>query len=77
VYGGRPCLAGTRFPVSMVAAYARRGPEGLHELREAFPWLEEMKVHAAVAYYLANRDEFERLFEEDDEFAEQLRAEGW
>lgn len=77
VYGGEPCLAGTRFPVSMVAAYAREGPAGLQDLLEAYPWLDEAKVHAAVAYYLANREKFERQFEAEQRRFEELKAEGW
>ena len=76
VYGGRPCLAGTRFPVSMVAAYVRDGIEGLTELFEAFPFLDPTAVHAAVTYYLANKAEIDRELDADRAFFESLEAEG-
>ena len=76
VYGGRPCLAGTRFPVSMVAAYVREGIEGLAELFEAFPFLDPTAVHAAVTYYLANQADIDRELDEDRAFFESLEAEG-
>jgi uncharacterized protein (DUF433 family) len=77
VYGGQPCLAGTRFPVSLVAAYAREGAAGILELFEAYPWLDQAKVYAAVAYYLANQNEFELRFNEERQLWERLEAEGW
>ncbi len=75
VYGGRPCLAGTRFPVLQVAAYVRDGWTA-EQILEEYPHLGREKVHAAIAYYLANReafhaeldvdvDEIRQRFEED------------
>jgi uncharacterized protein (DUF433 family) len=54
VYGGRPCLAGTRYPVREVALHFNAGvsPE---EIAQDFELALE-KVYAAVAYYLANKN---------------------
>jgi uncharacterized protein (DUF433 family) len=53
VYGGRPCLAGTRFPILEIAVQYNAGvsPE---ELAEDFS-LALDKVYAGYAYYLANK----------------------
>ena len=76
VYGGEPCLAGLRFPVSMVAAYLNgdRGPDALFE---DFTFLDEVRVYAAVTYYHANKEHFDRQLESDREFVENLKSEGW
>ena len=55
VYGGRPCLAGTRFPVLQVAVHYREGIAP-RDLAERFGGLDLAAVHAAVAYYLVNRE---------------------
>jgi uncharacterized protein (DUF433 family) len=54
VYGGRPCLEGTRFPVSQVAVLFNEGlrPE---DIVEQFMDLDLGRVYAGVAYYLANK----------------------
>jgi uncharacterized protein (DUF433 family) len=64
VYGGRPCLAGTRFPVLQIAAYVRDGWTAAQILRE-HPRLDEAKVHAGITYYLANRAEFDAELDMD------------
>ncbi len=53
VYGGQPCLAGTRFPVIQLASEYREGarPEEIAANYE----LELEKVYAGVAYYLASQ----------------------
>lgn len=63
VYGGRPCLAGTRYPVMEVAVHYNAGdtPEEIAAEYE----LDLSHVYAAIAYYLANRDAVERDLAED------------
>lgn len=67
VYGGRPCLAGTRFPVMQIALMHNEGltPE---KMKAEYSFLDLTAIYAAVAYYLANRAavdaelaEFERV----------------
>ena len=64
VYGGRPCLAGTRFPVLQVAVAHNSGmtPE---QIVEHFLDLDLAKVYAGVAYYLANKAAIDCELEED------------
>ena len=64
VYGGRPCLAGTRFPVMQVAVAHNAGmsPE---EMIEHWLDLDLASVYAAVAYYLANKEAVDCELEED------------
>lgn len=64
VYGGRPCLAGTRFPVLQIAAYVRDGWTA-EQILDEHPHLGEEKVHAAIAYYLTNREAFHQELDED------------
>lgn len=71
VYGGRPCLAGTRFPVLQIAAYVRHGWTA-EQILDEHPHLGEEKVHAAIAYYLTNREAFHQELDED--LAEAQRA---
>jgi uncharacterized protein (DUF433 family) len=64
VCGGRPCLAGTRVRAMVIGAAYAAGmtPEAM---LEEFPTATLSKIHAGIAYYLANR---ERL---DAEIAEE------
>lgn len=66
VYGGRPCLAGTRFPVTQVAVMYQNGftPE---EMQAQHPDLELAWLYAGVAHYLGNKTAI------DDELAENAR----
>ncbi|MEX0784644.1 MAG: DUF433 domain-containing protein [Dehalococcoidia bacterium] len=76
VYGGRPCLAGTRFPVMQVAVMHNEGvsPE---EIMRRFAGLELSWIYAGVAYYLANKAEVDaELAEEERIYQEGLAAQG-
>jgi len=54
VYGGRPCVAGTRFPILQVAANFNAGMTPA-EFVEYYDFLDLAHVHAGIAYYLANK----------------------
>ena len=54
VYGGQPCLAGTRFPILQLAAEFNAGLSA-DEIVAAFEGLDLPHVHAGLAYYLANQ----------------------
>jgi uncharacterized protein (DUF433 family) len=58
IRGGRPKIAGTGLTVSRIAGWYRMGmtPE---EIALEYPHLTLAHVHAALAYYHANRDEIE------------------
>jgi uncharacterized protein (DUF433 family) len=65
IYGGRPCLAGTRFPILQVAAEFDAGMTAA-ELIENYG-LDPAAAYAGIAYYLANKAAV------DGELAENLR----
>ncbi|MGK2964376.1 MAG: DUF433 domain-containing protein [Tepidiformaceae bacterium] len=71
VYGGQPCLAGTRFPILQLAAdfQSGRSPE---EIAAAYEGLDLARVYAGLAYYLANREEVDA--ERERRYAENLAA---
>ena len=52
--GGRPCLAGTAFSVHQVAILTNEGQTPPEILAE-YPHLDLARIHAALAYYYANR----------------------
>lgn len=54
IYGGRPCLAGTRFPVLEVAVHFKEGMPA-EEMLDHFPFLDLPRIYAGITYYLANR----------------------
>jgi uncharacterized protein (DUF433 family) len=77
VYGGRPCLAGTRFPILQVAAHYNAGLRPEQFVSEH--GLDLTAVYAGIAYYLANRpavdQEIEAEVREYDAALAQRRAE--
>ena len=71
---GRPCIAGTGMSVHAVAARYRQG-QSVDEIAADIPDIPLSHIHAALAYYLANRErvdaeldseaaEHDRLYEE-------------
>lgn len=74
VAGGRPCLAGTGMPVVQIAVHYRAGETPRRILRR-FPHLDLQRIHAAIAFYLANEAEMDGDIEADArEFDEAKRA---
>jgi uncharacterized protein (DUF433 family) len=65
VRGGRPTLAGTGVTVHRVAGWYKLGltPE---EIADTFGHLPLAHIHAALAYYHANREEIEAYLAEED-----------
>jgi uncharacterized protein (DUF433 family) len=68
---GRPCIAGTGVTVSRIAQWHNLGlsPE---EIVGKFGHLSLAQVHAALAYYHANRSEIESDIESDARAAEDI-----
>lgn len=56
--GGRPCIAGTGTSIRCIAVYDKQGysPE---EIVADRPYLTLAQVHAALAYYWANKAEID------------------
>ncbi|MEX0710756.1 MAG: DUF433 domain-containing protein [Pirellulales bacterium] len=74
VCGGRACIVGHRIRVmDIVVLHERRGmcPE---EIVQQYPGIALADVHAALAYYFDNRREIEDEFQDDDEWAERVKA---
>ena len=63
VYGGRPCLAGTRMPIMQIGVLHS---EGVSASEIARRWeLDIVKVYAGIAYYLANKEAIDAEVEEE------------
>jgi len=68
-HGGRPLIAGTSVSVQRIVGWYKLGssPE---EIAENFGHLSLAQVHAALAYYHANREEIEGYLAEEEAQAE-------
>ena len=71
VRGGRPRIAGTGVTVQRIVGWYKLGlsPE---EIAEEFGHLTLAQVHAALAYYHANREEIESAIAADETKADEL-----
>jgi len=71
VRGGRPRIVGTGVTVQRIVGWYKLGlsPE---EIAEAFGHLTLAQVHAALAYYHANREEIESAIAADEAEADRL-----
>lgn len=77
VYGGRPCLEGTRYPILEIAVHFNAG-ETAEQIALDYS-LSLMHVYAGITYYLANKkaidDELEQeRLEYEAALAEHLAA---
>ena len=71
IRGGRPCIAGTGVSVRRIAEWHNLGlaPE---EIAAKIEHLSLAQVHAALAYYHANRQEIDEDIAAEQEIANQL-----
>jgi uncharacterized protein (DUF433 family) len=71
IRGGRPCIAGNGVSVRRVAQWHNMGytPE---EIANNFGHLSLAQVHAALAYYYANKAEIDADLETEEHFTEEL-----
>jgi uncharacterized protein (DUF433 family) len=71
ICGGRPRIAGTGVSVRRIAGWYNQGmvPE---EIAAEIPHLTLAQVHAALAYYLANRDQMDAEIAAERAEAERL-----
>jgi uncharacterized protein (DUF433 family) len=79
VQGGQLCIAGTRMRVCTIAAFAMQGMSA-EEILEEFPDFGAASIHAALAYYYANRELVEAQLEAEEKLEEELAAKyphGW
>ena len=70
IHGGRPKIAGTGLTVRRIVGWYKMGmtPE---EIALEYPHLTLAQVHAALAYYHANREEIEADIAQEDVAAAQ------
>lgn len=68
---GRPCIAGTGVTVRRIAGWHNLGlsPE---EIAARLEHLTLAQVHAALAYYYANRDEIDSDIQNEEAVAEEI-----
>ncbi len=68
---GRPCIAGTGFTVRRIAGWHNLGltPE---EIAARIEHLTLAQIHAALAYYHANRDEIDSDIESEEAVADEI-----
>jgi uncharacterized protein (DUF433 family) len=71
IRGGRPCIAGTGVTVQRIVGWYKLGlsPE---EIADEVGHLTLAQVHAALAYYHANREEIESAIAADEAEADGL-----
>ncbi len=74
ICGGRPRIAGTGVSIRRIAGWYKLGltPE---EIATQIPHLTLAQVHAALAYYHANRDEMEAEMAAEETEADRLERE--
>ena len=63
VYGGRPCLAGTRYPVLEVAVHFNAG-QSAERIASDYQ-LPLAHVYAGIAFYLSNKPAVDAELEDD------------
>ncbi|HEX3148309.1 MAG TPA: DUF433 domain-containing protein [Gemmataceae bacterium] len=72
--GGKPHIAGHRIKVQDVAIWHERLGQSPEEIVATYPTITLAQVHAALAYYHANRTDIDADIVSDEEFVAQLRA---
>ncbi len=71
LHGGRPCLAGTGMTVHAIARRYLQDQRA-EELAADLPDISLSHIHAAIAYYLANRERIDAELAEDEAEADRL-----
>ena len=49
ICGGRPCIRGTRIPISLILGFLAAG-ETIEQIIDAYPHLSEQDIRGALAY---------------------------
>jgi uncharacterized protein (DUF433 family) len=68
ICGGEPTVVGTRVPVRSIVLQWQHYRD-LERVRRAFPRLDAEAIKVALAFYEANREEIDRLIEENERAA--------
>ena len=74
IRGGRPCIAGTGVTVGRIVGWYRLGlsPE---DIADRVGHLSLAQIHAALAYYHANREQIERSMAADEAAGDEAEEE--
>lgn len=78
VCGGEPVIVGTRINVSLIAEMEKSGYTA-DEMVAMYPHITHSQVYDALSYYYHNRDEIDKMIEEnkEDYWIEKTKGEGW
>lgn len=68
ICGGEPTVSGTRVPVGSIVLQWQYYRD-LEQVRQAFPRVDIPAIKEALAFYEANREEIDRLIEENEQAA--------
>jgi len=74
ICGGRPRIAGTRIAVQRIAGWYTLGWDA-EEIVRQYKHLSLAQVHAALAYYFANKEAIDADIAEEEAYIEQLERE--
>lgn len=75
IRGGRPCLAGTGIMVRNIVVWHQVWDWTPTAIVKQYPHLTLAKVHAALAYYYANREKLDAQFAAEEEEEDRLEEE--
>ena len=67
--GGRPIIAGTKFPVSSVVNYILKQGMTPEELVKEFPHLNLSQIYDALSYYYDHKEEMDKDIENGSEIS--------
>ena len=67
--GGRPIIAGTKFPVSSVVNYILKQGMTPEELVKEFPHLSFSQIYDALSYYYDHKEEMDKDIESSSEIS--------
>lgn len=67
-------IAGSRIKVRFIGAEHTRQGMTPAEIHEAHEHISLEKIHAALAYYFAHKDSMDAELDEDDRYADEMRA---
>jgi uncharacterized protein (DUF433 family) len=76
VNGGRPCMAGTGTSVHAVAVFYQGGLSA-EQIGSEFSHIPMSHIHAALAYYLANRAQIDSELQAEVERHDRALADGY
>jgi uncharacterized protein (DUF433 family) len=74
VFGGKPCIAGSRIRVQDIYVWHDLQGQSVDEIVTKFPQFTHADVYAALAHFWDNRQAILNEIKAGDEFVEELKA---